>query len=317
MPIKKTNMEKRTADKLKKTPVLTTRKVSLAPRDSRSDQDKVLKKPVYADTPATATERTNKSTTKRILNCFPSRNAQNDWTMEHARAAGLKVGAAIPSSKDRRRSWWSIGNQGATGACVGWATADSLLRWHFVKAGKIAKSELMSPRFTWMASKETDQFILRPETFIELAGTSLKAALDIARKFGSVPDSVLPFIGNVLYQGEGNAFYATASQLKIANYFNLGSNIVDWRIWIATCGPILTRLNVDDTWFDAKSTHGNLDVYDPNMTYGGHAVALVGYTPDRFIVRNSWGTTWGDKGFGYASVSYAQDAFTEAYGVQV
>ena len=44
-------------------------------------------------------------------------------------------------------------------------------------------------------------------------------------------------------------------------------------------------------------------------------VALVGYTPDRFIVRNSWGTGWGDKGFGYASLAYAQDAFTEAYGV--
>ncbi len=43
--------------------------------------------------------------------------------------------------------------------------------------------------------------------------------------------------------------------------------------------------------------------------------ALVGYTPDRFIVRNSWGTSWGDQGFAYASVAYAQAAFTEAYGV--
>jgi C1A family cysteine protease len=32
-------------------------------------------------------------------------------------------------------------------------------------------------------------------------------------------------------------------------------------------------------------------------------------------VRNSWGTDWGDKGFAYASLAYAQDAFTEAYGV--
>ena len=44
-------------------------------------------------------------------------------------------------------------------------------------------------------------------------------------------------------------------------------------------------------------------------------MALVGYTPDRFIVRNSWGTPWGDKGFGYASSAYAQAAFTESYGV--
>lgn len=28
-----------------------------------------------------------------------------------------------------------------------------------------------------------------------------------------------------------------------------------------------------------------------------HTVALVGYTPDYWIVRNSWGTTWGEKGY--------------------
>src|SRR4029453_5530336 len=63
---------------------------------------------------------------------------------------------------------------------------------------------------------------------------------------------------------------------------------------------------------------GNLDLYQPNTVRGGHAVALVGYTPDRFIVRNSWGTTgWGAQGFGFASLAYAQAAFTEAYGVSV
>jgi hypothetical protein len=28
-------------------------------------------------------------------------------------------------------------------------------------------------------------------------------------------------------------------------------------------------------------------------------------------------TSWGDKGFGYASLAYAQAAFTEAYGIAV
>ena len=55
----------------------------------------------------------------------------------------------------------------------------------------------------------------------------------------------------------------------------------------------------------------------PSTTRGGHCVALVGYRKDSFIVRNSWGTGWGDKGFAYASLPYAQAAFTEAYGIQV
>ena len=39
---------------------------------------------------------------------------------------------------------------------------------------------------------------------------------------------------------------------------------------------------------------------------------MVGYTSTGFIIRNSWGTGWGDKGFAYASNAYAKKAFTEA-----
>jgi hypothetical protein len=256
---------------------------------------------------------------KRILNCIPSRETQRDWGFEHAAGAGVVAAtSAIPASKDLRESWWKIGNQGATGACVGWASADSVLRWHFVKANRLPKDHLLSMRFIWMAAKETDAYISQPTTFIELEGTSLKAALDIARKFGMVKDSVLPFTSARLFADVAEHFYALAAQLKIVSYFNLGTNLMNWRTWLATKGPILTRLGVDATWDNAKATHGKLDVYQPNTVRGGHAVALVGYTPDRFIVRNSWGTTeWGDQGFGYASLAYAQSAFTEAYGVTV
>ena len=106
--------------------------------------------------------------------------------------------------------------------------------------------------------------------------------------------------------------------LRIGAYFNLSDDLDDWRTWLATKGPILTRLDVDRTWDEAKANAGNMDVFRPETTRGGHAVALVGYTPDRFIVRNSWGTTsWGDQGFGYASLAYANEAFTEAYGVSL
>ncbi len=261
---------------------------------------------------------------KRILNCEPSRETDRDWRYDHAEEAGLLAAApaTIPSSKDLRTTWWKVGDQGSTGSCVGWATADSLLRWHFVKAGRIQRTDRLSVRFAWMAAKETDQFDSAPTTFIEIAGTSLKSALDVARKFGAVHETVLPFDSGKLYGGEEQSFYALASSLKINSYFNLtftpNRGPEEWRSWIATKGPILTRLNVDRTWQNAKETAGNLDAYKPATARGGHAVAIVGYTPDRFIVRNSWGTTqWGDKGFAYASLAYAQDAFTEAYGISV
>jgi C1A family cysteine protease len=63
------------------------------------------------------------------------------------------------------------------------------------------------------------------------------------------------------------------------------------------------------------ATQGNLDAF-VGPARGGHAVCIVGYRADgRFIIRNSWSTTWGDKGFGYATPAYIQGAFfNESYG---
>jgi C1A family cysteine protease len=42
---------------------------------------------------------------------------------------------------------------------------------------------------------------------------------------------------------------------------------------------------------------------------GGHAVLLVGYDDPRqlWIVRNSWGESWGDKGYFYMPYQYLTD----------
>jgi C1A family cysteine protease len=76
---------------------------------------------------------------------------------------------------------------------------------------------------------------------------------------------------------------------------------------------------VDRTWDNAAATRGILDTFLPDTVRGGHAVSIVGYTSTgRFILRNSWGTAWGDRGFAYASPSYVAAAFfDESYGVTV
>ena len=268
---------------------------------------------------------TRRKTSPYILNCLPSPKPEKNWTLDTAVAAGL---AAAPSAKstaaaaaagiDLREAWWAIGDQGNTGSCVGWGTADAVLRWHFVKAGRLGKTERLSVRYVWMASKETDPYTTRPTSFIESDGTWLTAALGIAQKFGVVTDKVLPFkLGgqSQMFTDTANTFYALAAQRRIASYFNLGRDLSKWRNWLATQGPILTRLDVDAAFMNATATKGKLDSYTPGSGLGGHCVALVGYVNGRFIVRNSWGTGWGDKGFAHASDAYAAAAFTEAYGI--
>jgi hypothetical protein len=256
----------------------------------------------------------------RICNILPSRNTHLDWAFETAVASEAIAAppAALPPSVDLRAAWWGIGDQEHTGSCVGWSSTDGVARYHFVKAGRLGNTERLSPRCTWMGSKETDTIVTRPTTFIEEAGTTLKAAMDILRKYGAVPDDLLPFhITTAMYPGSEAVFYGTAATRRIAAYYNLGKKLPDWRKWLSSHGPLLVALNVDKTWDDAHSTGGKLDAFQPNTVRGGHAVAIVGYRTDgRFIVRNSWGTAWGDNGFAYASEAYINAAFfAESYGI--
>jgi C1A family cysteine protease len=256
----------------------------------------------------------------RICNLVPSAATQNDFLFEHAVQAGLlkNILVNLAPHLDLREAWWDVGNQENTGSCVGWGSTDSVARYMFVKANRLAPTAKLSPRFTWMASKETDTLVSRPETMIEEAGTTLKAAVDILRNYGAALETMLPFhINTTMYTGNENTFFATCAQHKIAAYYNLQRNLANWRSWLGQHGPILVGLNVDHTWDNATATGGKLDTFMPTTVRGGHAVACVGYTPDgRFIIRNSWGTGWGDKGYAYASEAYINAAFyNESYGV--
>jgi hypothetical protein len=251
---------------------------------------------------------------KFILNCSPSVKPEDDWTFGDAVEAGVVDLVKIqPKTRDLRARWWTIDNQGSSGACVGYATAYGVLRYHYVVTGRLKKRERPSARFIWMANKETDLITSYPTTFIETTGTQTKLALNVARKYGCVPDKDLPMTGKLSMLSRA-AFYAKAAPFRISSFHNLGRDPDQWRAWIAKQGPILTRLGVDRTWDRATATGGHLAEYQPDTVRGGHAVCLVGYTKKHFIVRNSWGTGWGDGGFAYASNNYARDAFTEAYG---
>jgi len=273
-----------------------------------------------ASTRRTAPKSTSRAQFKNfICNILPSKGTEQDWELSDSIASGaIGAPAALPASVDLRAPWWSINNQEDTGSCVGWATADGVTRYHMVKANKITQKQLLSPRYIWMASKETDTITTRPESFIEGAGTTLKAAVDVARKYGVAFMDELPFhVQTKMFTGNENTFYASCAQRKIAAYFNLHNNTSSWRTWLATGGPILAAFNVDSSWDNAGNNGGNIDKFIPGSVRGGHAVCIVGYRADgRFIVRNSWGTTWGDKGFGYLHPDYIAAAFfNESYGV--
>lgn len=67
-----------------------------------------------------------------------------------------------------------------------------------------------------------------------------------------------------------------------------------------TNGPIFTDMYIWGDFFDY--TTNRTPTYSPNMSLGQpvlHSVCVVGYTPDGWIIKNSFGSDWGDgTGFG-------------------
>ncbi|HCX85317.1 MAG TPA: hypothetical protein DHV14_09345 [Micrococcales bacterium] len=267
---------------------------------------------------ATDLEQVHPGGVPRILNVVPSTGTETDWSADDALEAGLLTAVRRPDAVDLRQDWWTVGDQGSTGSCVGWATADGVGRYLMVTGGRLASDQRLSPRFIWMSSKETDEFDSRPTSFVEGSGTSLKSAMDVARKFGFALETDLPFaIATTMYLGQENAFYAAAAQRRVS-YVNLDRDLEKWKDWLHQNGPILAGLSVDENWM-RLGARGKLDAYAGSHIYGGHAVCIVGYRRDgTFIVRNSWGTGWGAHGFAYVTPAYLEAAFyPESYGAKL
>jgi Papain family cysteine protease len=254
----------------------------------------------------------------RQLTAIPAaRRSRGTETDFPARDAPLPD-APPPDSADLRRPWQTVPNQGHTASCVGWSVAESL-RWYLVEAGRLKPDQPLSPRHVWMAAKETDQRTDYPSTFLEEDGTSLKAGLDVVRRFGAVLESELPWAGG-LVAGSPDDFNRSAGSRKIVSYFTLGDDSVPdrsvhfdgWRRWLAHSGPVLVLLQVDKHLETAT-----LDTYDEASADGSHAAALYGYGPDHFLLRSSWGPGWGDGGYARMSLAYAARAVIESYGVIV
>lgn len=220
--------------------------------------------------------------------------------------------ATLPDEVDLRRPWHPIADQGHTASCVGWTVADSLIRWQLVEAGRLEPDVRLSARYIWMAAKEFFQREEFPSTFLETDGTSLKAGLQVARKFGVALESEFPWDGFVTK--DHDEFNRDVRLRRILGYYNLGLDPHEWRKWLHQTGPVAVLIKEDR---HLQATTGELDDFDEDSVTGSHAAALYGYGPDHFLLRSTWGTDWADQGYAWLSPRYAEQAILEAYGVMV
>jgi Papain family cysteine protease len=237
-----------------------------------------------------------------------------------------------PTACDLRagRPWYGIGDQEQTGSCIGWALADSVMRWQLVEAGRLPPHQRLSPRFVWMASKEwqaqrvgrahatVDELLAgwQPSTFLEEATTAAKDALQVARHLGVVTEPMLRWEGH-LNRGPEREFWRRAAEFKLEGYYtvtaaSLADRLRRWRQWISQHGPLMVIVAIDSSLLAGEQV---LSEFRPRQRRELHACALVGYTPEHFIVRNSWSAKWADRGYAYAAPAWLGPAVRECYGV--
>ncbi len=160
-------------------------------------------------------------------------------------------------------------------------------------------------------------------------GAFLRTTMGAMRLFGIPPEKYWPYYlqGNInpQWNEEPSAFlYAYAKNYQAVRYFRLDTSITKADLllrikrYIAGYYPSMFGFTVYSSISQAAQ-NGAIPFPSSNETVqGGHAIVAVGYddnkaitnsingakTTGALLIRNSWGTSWGDAGYGWLPYEY-------------
>jgi hypothetical protein len=108
-------------------------------------------------------------------------------------------------------------------------------------------------------------------------------------------------------------------QWQVTEYDKIPSDPDTLAAFLASGADVWTSMDIGTTWL---STSGeNIADWSAVNVDGGHAFVLAGYRhvggKRQFLVHNSWGTTWGDRGYAYVSEAMIRAFLKTSYKVVV
>jgi C1A family cysteine protease len=165
------------------------------------------------------------------------------------------------------------------------------------------------------------------------AGAFLRTGMQALRAFGVPPATSWPYLPDLLDVEPQQFHYAYAANYKATHYFRLNSGADDEtvlaRVKSALSGSVPAMFGL--ALFSSIGSAVNGEIPMPGSAdtkVALHALVAVGYDDEKTIahadpstgrtsisggalrVRNSWGTAWGDGGYGWLPYDYVRAGLT-------
>lgn len=139
----------------------------------------------------------------------------------------------------------------------------------------------------------------------EDSGGFLYSVLEALHQKGICNEELWPYKIKKFAQKPPKECYQEAKGNKIEKYEYVDTDLDTWKSVLAQGYPIIFGMQIFDSFQTPRRGLISLPRRNDN-NLGGHAMLCVGYSdPDNvFIVRNSWGTQWGDGGYCYIPYDY-------------
>lgn len=223
---------------------------------------------------------------------------QRDYRFNH-----LAAPVPTPDVVDLRSQMPPVYDQGDLGSCTANACGAGF-QFDQIKLGQP----------NWVPSRLMIYYNERAMegTVHEDAGAQIRDGIKVLAKYGIVPETVWPYNISKFAVKPPKSAYKLASYHQALTYSRVDQTADAIEQVLAKGYPPVFGFAVYES-FESQAVAKTGIVPMPSPTekdLGGHAVIIVGYdrTKKQFIVRNSWGPGWGDKGYFYMPYDYVLSA---------